>query len=235
MATVLGKLLGTILIERGKLDLTNLERALRLQEAGPMERIGTILVRAGMVAERDLMEALAFQLEMELAEPATYPELPVVEDKVSFRFIRESRALPLQEEDGQLLLAMVDPADVYVLQAFALATGCKVVPRLAAPSEWDAAYERLYGSGKSSMDQIVDEVQTREDESANEDLQHLKELASEAPIVRLVSLIISHALQARASDIHIEPFESRLIVRYRVDGVMHEVESPHRRFSVAVL
>ncbi len=85
------------------------------------------------------------------------------------------------------------------------------------------------------MDQIVGEAQTRDDDTGNEDLQQLKELASEAPIIRLVSLIISHALEARASDIHIEPFENRLIVRYRVDGVMHEVESPPRRFSAAVI
>src|SRR4030067_2450225 len=85
------------------------------------------------------------------------------------------------------------------------------------------------------MDQIVDEAETGEEDAGSEDLQQLKDMASEAPIIRLVSLIISHALEARASDIHIEPFENRLIVRYRVDGVMHEVESPPRRFFAAVL
>lgn len=235
MATALSMLLGEILVERGKLDRTNLERALRLQEAEPMERIGAILVRAGMVAERDLGDALSSQLGVALVDTTAYPELPVLEEQVSPRFMRESRALPLQEDETQLILAMVDPVDLYVQQAFALATHRTVVPRLALPSEWDAAFERLYGSGKTSMDQIVGEVETREDDSANEDLQQLKELASEAPIVRLVSLIISHALEARASDIHIEPFENRLIVRYRVDGVMHEVESPPRRFSAAVI
>ena len=235
MATALSMLLGEILVERGKLDRTNLERALRLQEAEPMERIGAILVRAGMVAERDLGDALSSQLGVALVDATAYPELPVLEEQVSPRFMRESRALPLQEDETQLILAMVDPVDLYVQQAFSLATHRTVVPRLALPSEWDAAFERLYGSGKTSMDQIVGEVETREDDSANEDLQQLKELASEAPIVRLVSLIISHALEARASDIHIEPFENRLIVRYRVDGVMHEVESPPRRFSAAVI
>ncbi len=235
MATALSMLLGEILVERGKLDRTNLERALRLQEAEPMERIGAILVRAGMVAERDLGDALSSQLGVVLVDATAYPELPVLEEQVSPRFMRESRALPLQEDETQLILAMVDPVDLYVQQAFSLATHRTVVPRLALPSEWDAAFERLYGSGKTSMDQIVGEVETREDDSANEDLQQLKELASEAPIVRLVSLIISHALEARASDIHIEPFENRLIVRYRVDGVMHEVESPPRRFSAAVI
>lgn len=227
--------LGEILIERGKLDLANLERALRVQETNTQERIGAILTRTGFAAERDVIEALSLQLDVPVAPLTSYPELPILEERVSVRFIKESRALPLLEDETQLVLAMVDPADAYVLNAFRLVTGRTVIARLAVPSELDAAFERLYGTGKTSMDQIVGEAQTRDDDVGNEDLQQLKELASEAPIIRLVSLIISHALQARASDIHIEPFENRLIVRYRVDGVMHEVESPPRRFSAAVI
>ncbi|WP_296903032.1 type II secretion system ATPase GspE [Polaromonas sp.] len=223
------------MIERGKLDAANFERALRIYEADKREQIGDILVRAGMVAERDVVDALSAQLDLPVVAMTDYPELPVLEERVTVRFIKEAKALPLHEDDEHLVLAMVNPQDEYVLNAFRLVTRRKIMVRLAVPSELDAAFERLYGSGKSSMDQIVGEVETREDESGNEDLQQLKELASEAPIIRLVSLIISHALQARASDIHIEPFENRLIVRYRVDGVMHEVESPPRRFSAAVI
>lgn len=227
--------LGEILIERGKLDVTNLERALRLQEADKRERIGAVLTRSGMTAERDVIEALSSQLNVPMVAVSQYPELPVLEERVATRFIKESRSLPLHEDELQLVLAMVDPLDDYVLNAYQLVTQRQIVARLAVPSEMDAAFERLYGSGKTSMDQIVGEAQTRDDDSGSEDLQQLKELASEAPIIRLVSLIISHALEARASDIHIEPFENRLIVRYRVDGVMHEVESPPRRFSAAVI
>ena len=231
----MSKHLGEILIERGKLDAASLERALRLQEADAREPIAAVLIRAGMVAERDVVEALSTEMAVPVVGAAEYPELPVLQERVAVRFIKEARALPLHEDDEHLVLAMVDPLDDYVLNAFRLVTQRKVTARLAVPSELEAAFERLYGSGKSSMDQIVGEVETREDDSGNEDLQQLKELASEAPIIRLVSLIISHALQARASDIHIEPFENRLIVRYRVDGVMHEVESPPRRFSAAVI
>ena len=234
-AEQLTKRLGEILIERGKLDAASLERALRVQEAEPRERLGALLIKTGMVAEREVMQALSAQLDLPLATAADYPELPVLEERVSSRFLKESRALPLAEDAGQVLLAMVDPLDQYVLEAFRLVTQRKVVGHLAQPTEWEAAFERIYGSGKSSMDQIVDEVETRKEEGGDEDLQQLKDMALEAPIVRLVSLIISHALAARASDIHIEPFENRLIVRYRVDGVMHEVESPPRRFSAAVI
>ncbi|MBU0592643.1 MAG: type II secretion system ATPase GspE [Gammaproteobacteria bacterium] len=234
-AKQLTKRLGDILIERGKLDTANLERALRLQQAEGGERIGAILIRAGMTAERDVVEALSAQLGLPLVPATDYPELPVLEESVSVRFLKESKALPLHEDAEKLVLAMADPLDEYVINAFRLVTHREVIARLAVPSELDVAFERLYGSGKSSMDQIVGEVETREEEGGNEDLQQLKDLASEAPIIRLVSLIISHALEARASDIHIEPFENRLIVRYRVDGVMHEVESPPRRFSAAVI
>ena len=231
----MNKRLGEILIERGKLETTNLERALHVQEADTRERIGAILIRTGITAERDVIDALAVQLNLPVVQAADYPELPVLEERIAVRFIKESRALPLHEDEAQLILAMTDPLDAYVLSAFELVTHRIVVPRLAVPTDLDAAFERLYGSGKTSMDQIVGEAQTRDVDSANEDLQQLKELASEAPIIRLVSLIISHALEARASDIQIEPFENRLIVRYRVDGVMHEVESPPRRFSAAVI
>jgi general secretion pathway protein E len=227
--------LGEILIERGKLDAVNLERALRAQEVDQRERIGAILIRTGMTAERDVIEALSTQLGLPIVASGEYPELPVLEERVAVRFIKESRALPLHEDEVQLVLAMVDPLDAYVQNAYKLATHREIAVRLAVPSELDAAFERLYGSGKTSMDQIVGEAETRDEDSGSEDLQQLKELASEAPIIRLVSLIISHALEARASDIHIEPFENRLIVRYRVDGVMHEVESPPRRFSAAVI
>lgn len=232
---VLSKRLGEILCERGKLDVANLERALRIQEADKQARLDDILVKAGMVSERDVVEALSTHLDVPVALMADYPELPVLEERVAVKFIKQAKVLPLHEDDQHLVLAMVDPQDEYVLNAFRLVTHRKIKVRLAVPTELDAAFERLYGSGKSSMDQIVGEVETRDDAEGNEDLQQLKELASEAPIIRLVSLIISHALQARASDIHIEPFENRLIVRYRVDGVMHEVESPPRRFSAAVI
>ena len=231
----MSKRLEDILIERGKLDTVSLDRALRVREIDTQQKIGDVLVRGGMVSERDMVDALATQLDLPVVAVADYPELPILEERVTTKFIKESRALPLHEDDEHLVLAMVDPLDAYVLDAFRLVTHRKVIARLAVPSELSAAFERLYGSGKSSMDQIVGEVGTRDDDSGNEDLQHLKELASEAPIIRLVSLIISHALEARASDIHIEPFENRLIVRYRVDGVMHEVESPPRRFSAAVI
>ena len=229
------KRIGEILIERGKLDQANLERALRLQgDSG--ERLGSLLVTLGLCAQRDVAEALSLQLEFPLVDANGYPEFPILEERVSARFLREARALPVREDESELALAMADPTDAYTIGAFEMVTGRTVRPLVAIPTELDAALERLYGAGKSAQSQLLGDVETRPDElSFDADVQQLKDLASEAPVIRLVSLLITNAMETRASDIHIEPFENRLIVRYRIDGVLHEVESPPKRLSAAVI
>ena len=227
--------LGEILIARGKLDAANLERALRLQEGEPRDKLGVILSRMGLVSARDLADALSERLGIAVAGAAEYPELPLLDEQVSDRFLRDAKALPLRETDEGIVVAMADPGDEFTVRAIEMVCGKRVLPRLAVATELDAGLERLYGAGKSSMGQIVDDISTRDEEQDLGDIEHLKDLASEAPVVRLVNLLITHAIEARASDIHIEPFESRLIVRYRIDGVLNEVESPPRRLSAAVI
>jgi general secretion pathway protein E len=227
--------LGEILVARGKLDAPNLERALRLQETETREKLGVILNRLGLVSARDLADALSEQSGLSVAGTAEYPDLPLFEEQISYRFLRDAKALPLRETDEGIVVAMADPADEYTARSIAMVCGKPVIPRLAVTTELDAALERLYGAGRSSLGQIVDDIATRDEEQDLGDVEHLKDLASEAPVVRLVNLLIAHALDARASDIHIEPFENRLIVRYRIDGVLNEVESPPRRLSAAVI
>ena len=232
--------LGEILVGRGKLDAANLDRALKVQEsaradAGSTEKLGSILTRMGMVSSRDLAEVLAYQRGWTIVEANEFPELPVLEESVSSRFIQESRAIPVAESEDEVVVAMTDPADHYTLQAFGAATQKRVRSKLLPLNDFDILFERLYGSGKSSMGQIVDNISTRDEDQEFGDIEQLKDLASEAPVIRLVNLVINHALERRASDIHIEPFENRLIVRYRVDGVLHETESPPRRLSAAVI
>jgi len=229
------KRIGEILIERGKLDSATLERALRLQQESG-ERLGALLVTLGVVAQRDVAEALATQLALPLVDAASYPEFPILEERVSSRFLHETRALPLREDDTEVTLAMADPTDEYTIGAFAMVTGRAVRPMVAIPTELEAALERLYGTGKTAQSQVIGDVETRVDELAfDADVQQLKDLASEAPVIRLVSLLITNALDMRASDIHVEPFENRLAVRYRVDGVLHDVESPPKRLAAAVI
>ncbi len=229
--------IGEILVRAGKCDAANLDRALKVQEAAgaKREKIGAILNRLGMVSARDLADGLATQRGWTIVEAAEFPELPILEEAISPRFLQEARAIPVAETESEVVVAMTDPADAFTLDALSAATNKTVVPKLLATTDFDTVYERLYGSGKSSMGQIVDNISTRDEEQDFGDIEHLKDLASEAPVIRLVNLIINYALERRASDIHIEPFENQLIVRYRIDGVLHETESPPRRLSAAVI
>jgi general secretion pathway protein E len=230
------KIIGEILVERRVLERADLLDALKLQkDGGGSERLGAILLRKGEVTERDLYEALSEQLGIPLAGTEDYPALPILEELVSTRFLEEARALPVREDAGHLVLAMADPLDHYVIDAFGLVTGRKIAVLLGLPSEIDAAFNRLYVAGRSNIGQIVGGVEGPVELEESSDVQHLKDLASEAPVIRVVSLIMERALEARASDIHVEPFENRLIVRFRVDGVMQEVESPPRRLAAAVI
>jgi general secretion pathway protein E len=226
--------LGELLVAHQKLADADLQRARRVQE-GTGENLDSLLVKLGLVSERDLAEALSTQLKLPLVQPADYPDTPVTNGGVSARFLKESRAIPLFEDEQGLTVAMANPTDDYVLAALRLATGKAVWPRVAMPSEWEAAFERVYGSGRSAMGQIVDSIGLADNLTDEEQIQHLKDLASEAPVIRLVNLMTARAVESRASDIHIEPFENRLKIRYRVDGVLREVESPPSRLSAAVI
>jgi general secretion pathway protein E len=226
---------GEILVERGRLDAESLLQAQRLQQDEPGTRLSELLLRLGVVTATDIAQALAAELKLPLMAAADYPEFPVLEEKVATRFLRETRTLPVAEDEMSVVVAMVDPNDAFAVEAFRVLTGRAVAVRVAARDDFEAAFERLYGSGKTAMGQIVEDIESVEVQDFDGDVQHLKDLASEAPVIRLVGLVIRRALETRASDIHIEPFENRLIVRYRVDGVMHEVESPPRRLSAAVI
>ena len=226
--------LGELLVEHQKLADADLQRARRVRDSTG-EGLDTLLVKLGLVSERDLAEAVAARLNLPLVKPSDYPEMPVTNGGISSRFLKESRVIPLFEDERGLAVAMANPTDDYVLSALRLATGKSILPRVAIPTELEIAFERLYGSGRSAMGQIVDSIGLADDLTDEEQIQHLKDLASEAPVIRLVNLMIARAVESRSSDIHIEPFENRLKVRYRVDGVLREVESPPSRLSAAVI
>ncbi len=227
---------GEILLSKGKLAKAGLDKALLLQREEPSRRFGELLQRLGLISWRDVADTLAEQLGLLVIVAVDYPEFAVVEEKVSPRFMRETQTLPVAEDSETLTVAMSDPTNQYAIDAYRVVTGRQIVPVVAVTDELATALEQLYGAGRSQMGQIVDDIESVElHDFDGGDVQHLKDQASEAPVIRLVGLIIRKALETRASDIHIEPFENRLIVRYRIDGVMHEVESPPRRLSAAVI
>jgi general secretion pathway protein E len=178
---------------------------------------------------------LAARLGLRLVTSGDFPEVPLLEEKLSPRFLRESHVLPLSDRAGVLSLAMADPLDGYAVDALRLISGRELELCVAEPSELEAAIERLYAQGGSGMGRLVEEVGEAGEEALDLDVERLKDLASEAPVIRLVNQLIGRAVEARASDIHIEAFESRLRVRYRVDGVLMEVDPPPNRFRAAIV
>ena len=224
--------LGDSLVQTGKLDPRGLERAFRLRSSTP-ESLIELLPRLGLISERDLAEAIAEQLDLPLVGPRDYPDFPVLEDKISARYLRDAHVLPLSVDADGISLAMADPLDRFAIDAVRLITQQSVKPRVAVPAELEAAIDRLHGKDQAASSEMIEVTGGAEDEALDAD--RLKDLASEAPVIRLVNQLIFRAIEQRASDIHIEPSEDRLRVRYRIDGVLREVDSPPVRLRAAMV
>ena len=221
--------LGEMLIERGKIDGEDLERALELQrERG--DKLGKILVDMGLVAQRDVLAALSDQLDVPLVTidgpPPAAPEI----EGLTYRFLRQARVFPLALNDSVLTVAMADPMDFETAAAIRSFSGFEVRVALAAEQEVLDAIEKNYAEGEHQA--LAGEGT---DEEAMADLEHLRDMASEAPVIRLVNAMIAEAIEQRASDIHIEPFEKEFRVRYRVDGVLSNQETPPRELKAAIV
>lgn len=223
----------SLLVSRGRLKESDLVRARRLHEESPDGTLTGLMARLGLVSERDLAEAWSELLAIPLLAARDAPDMPPAELDVSARFLKQQHVVPVRVGEDGLGLVVSDPADPYPLQAIQLAAGRPVAMRIGLRSEIDDLIERYYGTGRSAMGTIVENL----DGSAavEDDVEHLRDLASEAPVIRLVNLILQRAVEQRASDVHIEPFENRLKVRYRIDGVLHEVEAPPSSSTAAVI
>ena len=221
------------LIALGKLDKASAERALNLRTESE-ERLDQILTKLGLVHERDVVEAMSTELGLPLVAASEFPDAPVL-DAASPKFLRQAQVLPLADSPDRIVLAVADPLDDYPARSLGLLAGKPVEIRLATPSDLEHAFERLYDGGKGSIAQIVDEIEQTDEAGADEDIGRLRDLASEAPVVRLVNRLIAQAVEGRASDIHIEPCQNRLMVRYRVDGVLQEAATPPAGLRAAIV
>lgn len=221
-----------LLARRGKLDDAGVQRARRIQ-GGSGEHLHGLLVKLGLVSELDIAEALAEVLALPLVTVKDFPDQPLFDGALSIKFLKDSHVLPLAEADETIELAMADPLDDFAAYAVAAATSRRVERRVAIPADIEKALERLYGRSGSALSEIVDNL--GEGEGGGDDAERLKDMASEAPVIRFVNQVIGRAVEARASDIHIEPFESKLRVRYRIDGILQEVETPPGRLTAAIV
>ena len=220
--------LGEILIERRSITQEDLDRALELQaERG--DKLGKILIDLGFAAQRDVLSALAHQLDVPLVQiegpPAVSPEIETLAPK----FLRQFRCLPVAQHDHTVTLAMADPLDFETRSTVASCTGLTVNAGLAAEQEILDAIDRYYGqTAKNEAEAIAPTADA-------DDLEHLRDMASEAPVIRLVNAMIAQAVEKRASDIHIEPFEKEFRVRYRIDGVLVSQDPPPREMKAAII
>ena len=233
-AELLAKL-GTSLVDSGAVDRRTLDRARRVAtETGA--RLDQVLTQLGLMSDRGLAEALAHLIAAPLVAAADYPETPLFDDRLKPKFLRRARALPIAATEDRAVLAMADPLDGFTRDAVSAALGCPVAIAVAVPIELEAAFDRLYaefgegGDAEEVLDEIVPDAEPTE-----EDAERLKDLASEAPVIRLVNQLIARAVETHASDVHIEPFPDRLRVRYRYDGVLHEIEPPPPRLQAAII
>jgi len=226
--------LGPHLTQANKLTAAALERAERLAaESG--ERLEVVLTRLGFIAETDLVSALADLLDLPIAGGNDFPSTPILEGRLNPAFLRQAQVIPLADRADGVAIALVDPWNAGAVDAVQFAVGKPVLRHVMRPADFEAAYDRLYGDGKSQISQIADSADDRGDDSTSDDIDRLKDVASEAPVIRLVNLLIGRAVEARASDIHIEPMDGELRVRYRIDGVLHPVEAPPQRLAAAVI
>jgi general secretion pathway protein E len=179
---------------------------------------------------RDVLAALSEQLCIPLISiegpPAASPET----ETLSPKFLRQFRCLPVGRQDHTVTLAMADPLDFETIAAVRNCTGLRVETVLAPEQEIVDAIDRYYGEAAKADGEFA-----AGDEQATEDLEHLRDMASEAPVIRLVNAIIAQAVEKRASDIHLEPFEKEFRVRYRIDGVLHSQDAPPREMKAAMI
>ncbi len=218
----------------GKVSPEALSRAEQIAaESG--ERLEHVLTRLGVVSDKDLAEALADHLELQIAGRDDFPASPVLEEKLRRTFLRDKQILPLEDRGDTVAIAMVNPLDMYACDAVRFAVGKPVVRYVTYPADFEAVYARLYGEGKSEIRQIFEQAPDGAGSAFDDDIDRLKDVASEAPVIRLVNHLITRAVEARASDIHIEPMQDALRIRYRIDGVLQPVESPPQHLSSLVI
>ena len=223
------------LVEQRLLSEEELERVMKLhqEQDAPLIRM---IVELGFVSEDDLLPVLRDHFGLPLISLKDMPATPLpieFSDSVA-EFCKHARMVPVKIEQRELQVAVTDPTDIARLHALELATGLHVKPVLAKEKDIHTRAETLFGSARNGDDSslVAREIEGAVDE---EDVSHLRDLASEVPVIRMVNQMLLRALESRASDVHIEPFESQLKIRYRIDGILHEVEPPPRQLKAAVI
>ncbi len=223
------KQLGDILLEGGLVDRGQLTKAVEEQQRLGRS-LGRVLVDLGMVTESQLVAALAQQIGLPFVDLSEFPVDGSAVASIAPAVARRHMALPIGYEDGRLLVAMADPANVFAVDDIRSLTGRDVKPVVATKADLISAINRFHRSDEA-LDELTHTLQNNEEDDA---LARVKEIVDDAPIVKFVNLLISQAIADRASDIHIEPGEKELRVRFRIDGVLHDIMRSPRSIQAGV-
>jgi len=227
----------TYLVEKGLIRQEDLEKILPPNQPLDNLSIEERLISSGLLTKEKFRSAIEEFFGVPFATKEDFPQEPVLINTLSIQFMKESKFIPARLVDKELTVILSNPLDFYTIDAIRLATRCDIRVLAGQQTEILGAIERSYGAGATSMEKIIEDMDSIpeyqvEDE---ENVDHLRDMASEGPVIRLVNLIISRAIELRASDIHFEPFEDLFRVRYRIDGVLHDVESPPKRLQAAIV
>lgn len=216
--------LGTILVEAGVISEKDLEGLLLKQEA-TNKRLGELAVEEGVAKEDEIFKALARQLKIPFVSLDSTVMDPSVVSLIPETMARDLKAIPLFQIEKNITIAMADPTDSEAIKEIRFVTGCEVEPLVAKAAEIMSAIDTYYGRTDNVMDAIqnltTEGTETVEETKEDEDVAESQKLSQEAPVVKLVNLIIERAISKNASDIHAEPSDRALEIRYRVDGVLH--------------
>ena len=215
------------------LKAADLERARRLMAESEGAGLLALLTRLGLVSETEMARAWAALLQTPLVTLDAAADMLDPLPALTERFMRHFQVVPLAWREDGLHVASANPCEQYAFEAIAYCCQVPVWLSIGSRNDVDTLIERYYGQGRSAIGTLIESLDDHN--GSPEDIEHLKDLASEAPVIRLVNLILQRAVEQRASDIHIEPFESQLKVRYRIDGVLHEAEAPPSSSSAAVI
>jgi type IV pilus assembly protein PilB len=236
--------LGQILLNENIITEEQLEKALDVQKKEG-SKLGDILISLGIVSEKDIAMAVAKQLSIPyvsyskgLLKPAEGKELSKL---VPEEYARRHMILPLSKHMNSLTVAFVDPLDLITIDNLRHMTGCEINPLIATRSDLQRAIDEFYGKEDLLKEAISDSYELEEfkvEKAEGEEQLSLDELiarAEEAPVVKLVDLILMQAIKDRASDIHIEPFKNKINIRYRIDGVLYEIPPPAKHLLPALV
>ena len=237
--------LGEILVKGRSLTKDQLTKALEVQR-GTNKRIGEVLVELGLVTELDIASTLSKQLGLRFATQASGLLNPRkgdgLERFVSEEFARQHLVLPLSHTLNSLTVACVDPLDLITMDNLSRMSRCDINPVVTTKADLDRAIERFYGADAmlqaaigQSYDLALEEPGEPHAEDEELNLDRLRQAAEEAPVIRLVDLIIRQAIKERASDIHVEPFKDRIRLRYRIDGLLCEISPPAKQFHAPIV